>query len=228
MNYFQKIMSVAVVATFSVSAVASPASAHNPQNYKGTGILPVLGGPVGAAALFPATNTFNWTTTKFIPWSKTFTWTKTIYVNQNAYFIQNAVGQGNQPWVQVTQQAYNNTPANIFNKKIDIVSTPKEITKTKTIHGKKKVTKSHSRSSKTVGKAVVGCIFGSALGAITAAVRKGNAMGNPLRWRSQAEHERILASGVEKKYELTNEEAHTAVALCGLGSLTLHWPNAGR
>jgi hypothetical protein len=66
--------------------------------------------------------------------------------------------------------------------------------------------------------------MGSAFGAITAAIRKGNAMGNPLRWRSQAEHEAIVKSGHEKQFELTNKEAATALALCGLGSFALHWP----
>ncbi len=73
------------------------------------------------------------------------------------------------------------------------------------------------------GKAVVGCIFGSALATITSAMRKASAMGNPPRWRSQAEHEKIVASGVEKKYELTLAEANTAMAFCGLGSFTLYW-----
>jgi hypothetical protein len=49
-------------------------------------------------------------------------------------------------------------------------------------------------------------------------------MGNPLRWRSQAEHEAIVKSGYEKQFELTNGEATTSTALCGLGSLALHWP----
>jgi len=81
----------------------------------------------------------------------------------------------------------------------------------------------HQNKSSNVGKAVVGCIMGSALGAITAAIRKGNAMGNPLRWRSQAEHEAIVKSGYEKQFELTNDEAATALALCGLGSFALNW-----
>jgi hypothetical protein len=88
---------------------------------------------------------------------------------------------------------------------------------------KKYVKVKHQSKSSSVGKAVVGCIMGSALGAITAAIRKGNALGNPLRWRSQAEHEMIVKSGVEKKFELTNEEAQTALAFCGLGSFALHW-----
>jgi hypothetical protein len=100
---------------------------------------------------------------------------------------------------------------------------------TKTIY-KHKIVKVHavkkghySRTNSTQGQAIVGCVMGSALGAITASIRKGNAMGNPLRWRSQAQHEAIVKSGVEKKYELTSDEAATALAFCGLGSLALHW-----
>jgi len=147
-------------------------------------------------------------------------------VNENAYFIQNAVGKGNPPWVQVTEQAYNNTPVNIFNKKIEVIQVPKEITKTKTVTKYKEVETKHSakdESNSSQGKFIVGCIMGSALGGITAAIRKGDAMGNPLRWRSQAEHEAIVKSGYEKQFELTNAEASIAVALCGLGSFALHW-----
>jgi len=181
MTFFKKILGAAVVATIATSVVASSASAHNPNNYKAAGgIIPALAGPIGAAALFPSTNTFHWTTTKL--YSKTyfkgFKWVKVNY-----------------EWAKVPQY--------------------KTKTYTKTKH--------HSKSTKTVGKAVVGCIFGSALGAITASVRKASAMGNPPRWRSQAEHEMIVASGYEKQFELTNDEASTAVALCGLGSFALHW-----
>jgi hypothetical protein len=88
------------------------------------------------------------------------------------------------------------------------------------VHAKKEQTSSRGSSQ---GKAVVACIMGSALGAITAAIRKGNALGNPLRWRSQAEHEAIAKSGYEKQFELTNDEAALALALCGLGSFALHW-----
>ena len=99
---------------------------------------------------------------------------------------------------------------------------------TKKYYGKKiKVhAKKTTKSNTNMGKAVVGCIMGSALGAITASMRKGTAMGNPPRWRSQAEHEKIVASGYEKQFELTNDEAATAVALCGLGSFALHWQAA--
>jgi hypothetical protein len=92
---------------------------------------------------------------------------------------------------------------------------------------KLKATKeSHSHHSGNQGKFVVACIMGSAVGAISAAARKATALGNPPSWRSQAEHEKIVASGYEKQFELTNDEAWTAVALCGLGSLALHWNKA--
>jgi hypothetical protein len=68
--------------------------------------------------------------------------------------------------------------------------------------------------------------MGSALGAISASARKATALGNPPAWRSQAEHEKIVASGVEKQFELTNDEAWTAVSYCGAGSLVLHWDKA--
>jgi len=101
----------------------------------------------------------------------------------------------------------------------------KKIPKFKKVYFKKKIPHSQSsKSSSAQGKAIVGCIFGSALGAITSSMRKATAMGNPPRWRSQAEHERIVASGYEKQFELTNDEAATALALCGLGSFALHWP----
>jgi hypothetical protein len=96
-------------------------------------------------------------------------------------------------------------------------------------HGKIKVhaeKKASWKSNSSMGKAVVGCIFGSALGAITSSVRKATAMGNPPRWRSQAEHEAIVRSGYEKQFELTLDEANTAIALCGLGSFALHWEKA--
>ena len=182
MNYFQKILGAAVVATLAMSVVATSASAHNPQNYKGPGILPALAGPIGAAALFPATSTVAWTTSKFIGWKWVYTGQKWVWTRYG--------------WKSVPQ--------------FDKVKKYKQV--------------NHSRSSKNVGKAVVGCIFGSALGAITASMRKATAMGNPPRWRSQAEHEQIVKSGYEKQFELTSDEANTALALCGLGSFALHWP----
>jgi hypothetical protein len=179
MTFFKKILGAAVVATLALSVVATSASAHNPQNYKGTGILPVLAGPLAAAAIAgPVTSTATWFTT------------------QTQYFKFN---WWNWKWQQVSY-----------------------------CHGhgchKKYVKVKHSKSNKGInGKVAVGCIFGSALAVITASIRKASAMGNPPRWRSQAEHEKIVASGYEKQFELTNDEASTAAALCGLGSFALHW-----
>jgi hypothetical protein len=100
----------------------------------------------------------------------------------------------------------------------DIDITKKFYGKKIKVHAEKKTT-----SKSAMGKAVVGCIFGSALATIWSAARKGSAMGNPLRWRSQADHEKILASGYEKQFELTLDEANTAMAFCGLGSFALNW-----
>jgi hypothetical protein len=237
MSFFQKIVGVAAIATLAMSVVATAVSAHNPTNHKAAGgIIPALLGPVGAAgAVGTTTSTLHWTTTKMIPWSKTFTWTKIIQiptqVQTNTYWIKNVVGQGQGiDWVQVNVNAYNNVNLNTHIREIrlatETINVPKEITKTKTVNGEKKVTKNHSKSSKSrsaQGKMIVGCIMGSALGAITASVRKASAKGNPPRWRSQAEHEKIVASGYEKQFELTSQEASTALALCGLGSFALHW-----
>lgn len=102
-----------------------------------------------------------------------------------------------------------------------LVKVPKYKTVTKT--------KTTSHSSKGIdGKIAVGCIFGSALSLIYNAANKGAAMGNPLRWRSQAEHERIVASGYEKQFELTNEEAQLASAFCGLGGFAVAAQYTGR
>jgi hypothetical protein len=93
-------------------------------------------------------------------------------------------------------------------------------------HGKIKVHAEKTQTSKnrmTQGKAVVGCVMGSALGAISASIRKADALGNPISWRSQAEHEAIVKSGYEKQFELTSDESATALSWCGLGSLALHW-----
>jgi hypothetical protein len=88
------------------------------------------------------------------------------------------------------------------------------------VHAKKTQT---STNRMTQGKAVVGCVMGSALGAISASIRKADALGNPISWRSQAEHEKIVKSGYEKQFELTSDESATALSWCGLGSLALHW-----
>src|SRR5690606_17613578 len=122
-------------------------------------------------------------------------------------------------WIQVPKPKYN-----LVNRPTHKIPGPGYDVPTKKYKIYNRVDPRHSRTSKTVGKAVVGCIFGSALATIWSAARKGSAMGNPLRWRSQAEHERILASGYEKQFELTLAEANTAMAFCGLGSFALHWP----
>jgi hypothetical protein len=201
MKFFTKILGAAVVATLATSVVASPAFAHNPNNYKAPGgAFPTLLGPIGAAALFPSTSTFFWTTTQ------------SVFSHKN-YFIKIF-----HQWHQVPKVKYD--LVKLLNQhlpsKLDVPIKKEAVYKD--------VKTQHSKSSKNVGKAVVGCIFGSALGAITASVRKASAMGNPPRWRSQAEHERIVASGYEKQFEMTTDEAMTATALCGLGSFALHWP----
>jgi hypothetical protein len=183
MRLHSKIIATAIAVAMAVGTMAAPASAQ--QNQQRQSILPTALGPIGAAWLFPSTNTFHWTTTKSF-WIKVPKFPK--YSTMQSYSSKGfSFKKPKHKWVKINK------------------------------------TKHHSRTSSNVGKAVVGCIFGSALGAISSAVRKGNAMGNPLRWRSQAEHERILASGYEKQFELTNAEAHTATAFCGLGSFTLNW-----
>lgn len=72
-------------------------------------------------------------------------------------------------------------------------------------------------SNKVAGQVAVGCIGGMAVSLIVVANLKASALGNPPRWRSQAEHEAIVRSGVERQYELTNDEAQTAIFGCGLG-----------
>jgi hypothetical protein len=214
MTFFKKILGAAVVATLAMSVVATSASAHNPQNYKGPGILPALAGPIGAAALFPTTSTFHWTTIAtqkwYYPWS------------YKPFNFGNVVHQGANAVQQHVSNIYN---PHYFNESIHLTGPDKIF---KPDYGAHKVKADykvkHSKSKSGInGKIAVGCIFGSALAVITASVRKASAMGNPPRWRSQAEHEKIVASGYEKQFELTNDEASTAVALCGLGSFALHW-----
>jgi hypothetical protein len=172
---------VAALATFS----AMPAAAQNNQNQPLGGILPLVAGPIGAAAIVGTTTNVAHKSFSFWKWQG-YGWGKVHHLKQTGWDI-------------------------------DI---------TKKFNGKKiKVHAERKTTSKTdMGKAVVGCIFGSAVGAISSSVRKASAMGNPIRWRSQAEHEQILASGYEKQFELTNGEAQTATAFCGLGSFALHWP----
>jgi hypothetical protein len=236
MRLHLKVIAASISAALVVSAIPAPAAAQQQQQRQS--ILPTALGPIGAAALFPTTNTFFWTTSH--PWSYTkfgikFAW-KPINlpgwqnIGQNLQNLQwnvhkaaDAIKVGKSLHAKGYTVYVNGTKITNLNDLHNIGhSSLKDGVK---IEGEKSgvKTKNHSRSSNNVGKAVVGCIFGSALGAITSAVRKGNALGNPLRWRSQAEHEKILASGYEKQFELTNAEAHTATAFCGLGSFTLNW-----
>lgn len=174
-----------------ISTMTVSAFAHDPQNYKGPGILPALAGPAAAAAIV-GTSTSAWSTVftkKFFFYKyNPYGWKKVFYLKKAGFDID-------------------------LYKKHKFV----KVEATKTEH--------HTSESKSdMGKAIVGCVMGSAFGAMTSSVRKASAMGNPPHWRSQAEHEKIAASGSEKQFELTNDEAQTAVALCGLGSLALHWP----
>jgi hypothetical protein len=194
---FKKIIGTVLAAAFAASLIVSPASAHNP-NQRGpvTSIFPALFGPVGAAALAgPVTTTATWTT-MFTKnyFFKYYEWPKALHKAS---------------WLK----------KHGFKLDVDFKKHGVKIEGTKTKHH----AKAH-KSKLKIGKAVVGCVMGSALGAISASIRKATALGNPPRWRSQAEHERIVASGAEKKYELTSDEAQTALALCGAGSFALHWP----
>lgn len=194
-----KFVATAFAAIIAASSMSMPASAQQQQQQR-VGIFPFLAGPIGAAALFPSASTFSWFTTQ------------SVFSHKN-YFIKIF-----HSWHQVPKVKYD--LVKLLNTHLpDKLDVP---IKKEAVY--KDVKTQHSKTSKTVGKAVVGCIFGSALGAITSSMRKATAMGNPPRWRSQAEHERIVASGYEKQFELTSNEAYTAVALCGLGSFALHWP----
>jgi hypothetical protein len=194
------------------AAVLSPAHAQSNKNK--TSVLPLVAGPVIAGALFPATSTFSWTTIGMKTWS--FPWAHGP--GKFGFFTGNYVPQG----LNATgQYVHNVVNPKYFGETLHI-SSPHQSSGTHSTSAKYK--QQHSRSSKNVGKAVVGCIFGSALGAITSAVRKGHAMGRPTKWYPQAEFEKLQKAGYWKASELTIDEANTAVALCGLGSFTLHWP----
>ncbi|MCC6947780.1 MAG: hypothetical protein IT539_08440 [Bradyrhizobiaceae bacterium] len=187
MKSTSKIVATVLATAIAASTISLPAFAHDPQNYKGPGILPLVAGPVATAALVGSSSTTLVKNFHFWKW-QSWGWNKVHYLKSTGW----------------------------------------DVSKDFKFHGKKvkvhaeKTTKSHSN----MGKAVVGCIIGSAAGAITASIRKATALGNPPRWRSQAEHEAIVKSGYEKQFELTNDEAQTAVALCGLGSFALHWQQA--
>jgi hypothetical protein len=194
---FKKIIGTVLVAAFAASMIVAPASAHNP-NQKGpvTSIFPALLGPLGFATLIgPGTSTALATKAlTFKFWH--FKWI-------GAYH-------------DLTQAGWN-VSKDIIWKDFHGHKIPKKVK----LNASKQVS---TKSKLKIGKTVVGCVMGSAFGAISASIRKASALGNPPRWRSQAEHERIVASGAEKKYELTSDEAATALSACGLGSFALHWP----
>ena len=197
MKSFNKTLGAVLAAAFAASMIVAPASASSSDN-RGTHGVGIFPALLGPVGAAAA----------FGPTTTTAVWHSTL--NKKLFFYKyNKYG-----WYKV-KKLYKAGYDLKFYKKGKFVK----------VKGSKKVR--HSRSNKSInGKAVVGCIMGSALGAITASIRKGTAMGNPPRWRSQAEHEKILASGYEKQFELTNDEAATAVALCGLGSFALHWQQA--
>jgi hypothetical protein len=180
-----KIAATILAAAIATSSISVTAFAHDPQNHKGPGILPLLAGPAAAAAFVGTSTTTLTKAFHFWKWQG-WGWQKIHYLKSTG-------------WDVSKEFVYRG-------KKVKVHAS--------------RTTESHS----DMGKAAVGCIMGSALAAITSSVRKASAMGNPPSWRSQAEHERIAASGVEKKFELTNDEVQTAVALCGLGAFALHWP----
>ena len=216
MRLHQKVIAAALSAALVVSTIPAPAAAQQQQQQQqqGLGIWSLLAGPF-AASFFTTTSTFHWTTIATQTWN--FPWAHGP--GKFGFLTGNYVPQG----LNATGQYIHNViDPKYFGETLHI-SNPHQSSGTHSTSAKYK--QQHSKSSKSIqGKIVVGCIFGSALATIWSAARKGSAMGNPLRWRSQAEHERILASGVEKKYELTLAEANRAMALCGLGSFTLYWP----
>ena len=190
-----KIFVAMLAVAFAASMFVAPASAHSPEK-KGpiTSVLPALAGPL-AATLFTTTSTLNWTSTLYQKYFYEWSLKNILHAAKQGIELHKA---GWEVHVDVKKQGIKIKAE----KDVQRTSTRKDIN----------------------GKIVVGCIMGSALGAITSAVRKGTAMGNPLRWRSQAEHEAIVKSGYEKQFELTTDEAMTATAFCGLGSFALHWP----
>ena len=192
---FKKILGTVLVAAFAASMIVSPASAHNP-NQKGpiSSIFPALLGPVAAAAAVgTSTTTATWTTM----------FTKKLFFHKYNFHA----------WKKVFHLKKAGFDLDIYKKHHYV-----KVKATKTKHHA-----STSKSKLKLGKTVVGCVMGSALGAISASVRKATALGNPPRFRPQWEHEKIVASGYEKQFELTSDEAATALSACGLGSFALHW-----
>lgn len=194
---FKRILGAVLAAALAASTVATPASAQSTDDQRpNIGIFSALFAPIAAGALVGTG-----TSTALLTKTLTFKFWKFKWIG--AYHHLSHTG-----W---------NVSKDIIWKDVGRYSIPKKVK----LHANKQVS---TKSKLNIGKAVVGCIMGSAFGAITASIRKATALGNPPRWRSQAEHERIVASGYEKQFELTSSEAATALAFCGLGSFTLYWP----
>jgi hypothetical protein len=224
-----KIFGAVSAAALAAGMLIAPVSAHSPEK-KGpvTSILPSLVGPIGVAAAVGTTATsVTWTTIATKTW--TFPW-QHVHIHRfvpipnptlpNSWAVQGIHATG--------QYVSNVINPHYFNESLYISNPlPGANGQTGQHTTSAQYKEHHQRSGKSrsqQGKMVVACVMGSALGAITASIRKASAMGNPPRWRSQAEHEKIVASGYEKQFELTNDEAKTSTALCGLGSFALHWP----
>jgi hypothetical protein len=220
----KKFLATVLAASVASSTMVGLASAHDPKKSGPiTSVLPAVAAPIGVGALVGSTTTsLTWSTIHTKVWTYPWTHTKGLFglPNPTQYITQGAHATG--------QYLHNVIDPYYFNEHL-YLSDPHPLKPGTT--GEHKTTadykKHHQRGDKsrsTQGKIVVGCIMGSALGIISAAARKASAMGNPPRLRSQAEHEKIVASGVEKQFELTNGEASTAAALCGAGTFVLHWP----
>jgi hypothetical protein len=71
-----------------------------------------------------------------------------------------------------------------------------------------------------IGPYVVGCVMLSAGSLIVASVVKANAMGQPLRWMSQAQFEAYERTR-DRSVELTAQEAAIIGFTCGIGSVAV-------
>lgn len=198
--------------------LTGPTMAQSPQTKAGVKAAATVA-PVAFLSTIWTTSTLHWSTVGTQTWN--FPWVHT-YIHRfipipnptlpNSWAVQgiNTVGQ----------YGSNIADPTYFNEAIHISNPlPGANGQTGTHSTSAQYKQQHSKTSKSLhGELIVGCIMGSAVGLITTSIIKAYQMGNPPRWRSQFEHEQILASGIEKQYELTPEEAQTAAAVCGLGS----------
>lgn len=206
----------AIVATTSISMPASAQQKNQQQQAPAWLPLTTVATPFALGALIGSS------TTTLVGVK---TWTFPFVNTRNVFSLIGPNGGVTQGVHATSQYVHNVLNPKYFGETLTL--DPKALHKPATgQHSTSAKYKTSGSSSSTAGKVMVGCIFGSALGAITSAMRKATAMGNPPRWRSQAEHEAIVRSGYEKQFELTNAEANMAIALCGLGSFALHWPKA--